>query len=392
MATHATLTTLSEILKTFYLPPIRSQLNDATVLLSQVASGKDQVSGQDVVTPLMYGFSQGVGARAEDATLPSAKRALHKQSLTQLKANYGRIQLSGHVIRATRDDRGAFVRAISSEIQNMVTGIKNDYNRQCFGDGTGAIATVSGAHTTSTTLTVTDAQYLREEMPVYIPDATAPSDDAVTLTNINDSANTATADDGITAANGSLIYRGESSTSTSKDNEIMGLKGIASNTVTLQNLAPATYLWWKPASINSSTTTLTFDTMQTLWTAVEKKAGNVDLIVTDYTQRDNYAALMSSQGDGRRWVNVMDLAGGFKGIEYNGIPIVPDKDCPTGYMFFLDTSVLSFQEKADWEWMDMDGSIWNRVLNKEAYEATILKESNLVTGARNRCAAFTALT
>ena len=88
----------------------------------------------------------------------------------------------------------------------------------------------------------------------------------------------------------------------------------------------------------------------------------------------------------------MELESGFRALEYNGQPLVPDKDCPDKHMFFLDTSVMSFQKKGDWDWMDMDGAIWSRVTNKEAYEATIVLESNLVTGARNRSAVITAAT
>ena len=128
--------------------------------------------------------------------------------------------------------------------------------------------------------------------------------------------------------------------------------------------------------------------MQDCFTAVEKKAGNVNLLVTSYELRDIYATLLESQ---RRYVNVMELESGFRGLEYNGQPLIPDKDCPDKHMFFLDTNVLSFQKKGDWDWMDMDGAIWSRVADKEAYEATIVLESNLVTTARNRSAVMTAL-
>ena len=88
----------------------------------------------------------------------------------------------------------------------------------------------------------------------------------------------------------------------------------------------------------------------------------------------------------------MELESGFRGLEYNGQPLIPDKDCQDNHMYFLDTNVLSFQKKGDWDWMDMDGAIWSRVADKEAYEATIVLESNLVTTARNRSAVMTALT
>ena len=400
---------LENILKTFYLPPIRSQLNTSTVLLDRIRAGSEQVSGQDVVTPLMVGYSQGVGARSEDGTLPTARKSLYDTSTTQLKANYGRIQLSGHLMRATRDDRGSFVRAVGSEIQNMVDGLKQDYNRQCCGDGTGALATVNDSTGlgTPTDIVVSNTQYFKYDMPIVHYNG-ASAIGTARVTDINDDTNTLTFASAATGTwvNGQPIYRGNATTeaggTNNKDAEIMGLTGIC-DTGTLQGIDPTAAIgrsgvtgsvdskasYWKTAKKDSSTTTLTLSAMQDCFTAVEKKAGSVNLLVTSYELRDIYATLLESQ---RRYVNVMELESGFKGLEYNGQPLIPDKDCPEKHMFFLDTGALSFQKKGDWDWMDMDGAIWSRVADKEAYEATIVLESQLVTTARNRSAVMTALT
>ena len=387
---------LDNILKNFYLPPIRSQLNTSTILLDKIRAGSEQVSGQDVITPLMVGYSQGVGARSEDGTLPTAKKSLYDVSSTQLKANYGRIQLSGHLMRATRDDRGSFVRAVGSEIQNMVDGFKQDYNRQCFGDATGKLTQLGAALSSSASMTVDSTQYLKYDMPIYVDSTTdinariidVVSDTVVTLKAA------ASADDNAPVYRGTGTGAGQTN---NKDAEIMGLSGIC-NTDDLQGIVVADPLssgvdtiasYWKTAKRDTSTTTLTLKAMQDCFTAVEKKAGSVNLLVTTYELRDSYAQLLESQ---RRYVNVMELESGFRGLEYNGQPLIPDKDCQDNHMYFLDTNVLSFQKKGDWDWMDMDGAIWSRVTDKEAYEATIVLESQLVTTARNRSAVMTALT
>ena len=400
---------LDNILKTFYLPPIRSQLNTSTVLLDRIRAGSEQVSGQDVVTPLMVGYSQGVGARSENGTLPEARKTIYDTTTTQLKANYGRIQLSGHLMRATRDDRGSFVRAVGSEIQNMVDGLKQDYNRQCFGDGTGTLATTT-AGSTGSTLTVDTTQYIKYDMPIVIDnEAVGGGHSGFGEARVTDmpSATSVTTKVAVNADSGAKIYRGNGNSTTigennNKDAEIEGLRSIC-NTDTFQGINPTLAMgrdggtvnvdsiasYWKTAKRDTSTTTLTLSAMQDCFTAVEKKAGSVNLLVTTYELRDIYATLLESQ---RRYVNVMELESGFKGLEYNGQPLIPDKDCPDNHMFFLDTGVLSFQKKGDWDWMDMDGAIWSRVTNKEAYEATIVLESQLVTHARNRSAVMTALT
>jgi len=399
---------LSNILKTFYLPPIRSQLNTATVLLDKIRAGSEQVSGQDIVTPLMFGYSQGVGARNESDDLPTARKTLYSQSSTRLKANYGRVQLSGHLIRATRDDRGSFVRAIGSEIQNMVDGLKQDYNRQCFGLGTGELAeSTTGSATGETSMAVDTSQYMKYDMPVV-----AYSNNGATYRGNFYVRDLPTATSFLTSTNTNAVsdddkwYRGEGENANSKDKEIMGLRGLVDTTSALQNINPSGTTsfgqgdsaapdpdtinsWWAAAKKDTTAEALSLDKMQDCFTEVEKKAGSTNLVITTYALRDKYATLLESN---RRYVNVMELESGFRALEYNGQPLVPDKDCPDKHMFFLDTSVMSFQKKGDWDWMDMDGAIWSRVTNKEAYEATIVLESNLVTAARNRSAVITAAT
>ena len=397
-------TDLDSILKRLYLPPIRENFNRATVLMNALRVGNEGVSGTEVHTPLWYGYSQGVGARSEDQTLPSARKNQYKVSTVSLKTNYGRVELSGHLIRATKDDRGSFIRAIGSEIQNMTAGIKNDYNRQCFGDGTGALATINetaGTKHQAETITVDSTQYLRSDMPIMIDhtDGDAAHEYTITgdITSSTVVTNATTALGGLSVSfdDNDIIYRGEAASQHSKDIEIMGLKGLVYDTsLDIQGVDVSANSWWKPATgVAIDAIADIEDDLQTMYTNIEKNGGTPDLMVTTYAMRDNYAKQLQGQ---RRYANVMDFKGGFKGLEFNGLAIVPDKDCQdggnspkgaianlgSGYM--LDTSTLSFQTKSDWDWMDMDGAIWNRVTNKDAYEATIFYESNMVCYARNR--------
>ena len=75
----STLSTFDAILKTQYLGPIREQLNSSSVLYSRLEKNEDSVVGKNFTIPLHYGRNEGVGARAEGGTLPSAgnPKALH---------------------------------------------------------------------------------------------------------------------------------------------------------------------------------------------------------------------------------------------------------------------------------------------------------------------------
>src|SRR3954471_796438 len=145
--------TADAVLKEFYLPGIRSILNFEVFLLSQVETNSEDIEGRRAVLAINTGRNQGIGARAEMGTLPDAGHQGYNEQRVPLKYNYGRIQLSGPVIRSMGSDRGSFTRAIQSETQGVTRDLRNDINRQCYGGATGAIATLTAA-ASSTTVTV----------------------------------------------------------------------------------------------------------------------------------------------------------------------------------------------------------------------------------------------
>src|SRR5262249_20958285 len=113
MAT-ATMTVLDAVLKFDYLGPIQDQLNNDTILMNKVRKSSEEVVGKQVILPLRFGRNTGVGARAENATLPIAGFQQYLDAQFPTKTVYGRVEISGKTIRATRNDRGAFVRAARS--------------------------------------------------------------------------------------------------------------------------------------------------------------------------------------------------------------------------------------------------------------------------------------
>lgn len=52
-------------------------------------------------------------------------------------------------------------------------------------------------------------------------------------------------------------------------------------------------------------------------------------------------------------------------------------------MFFANEDELTVYRQADWEFMDRDGSMWNRVSGYDAYEAIMYQYSELGCHRRN---------
>lgn len=68
-----------------------------------------------------------------------------------------------------------------------------------------------------------------------------------------------------------------------------------------------------------------------------------DLIVCDPVQHEEYGNLL---GDKRRYMQEVTLRGqkivldgGYQALEFDGVPVIQDKDCPSGKMFFLNSAV-----------------------------------------------------
>ena len=119
-----TMTTISDILKNFYLGPLRNQLDNATVLLAHVRKSSVEVVGTQVIVPIKINRNWGVLAAGTggNATLPTARRQGYDSAQFATKDIYGRLSIRGKTIRATKTDSGAVLRVIQSEME----GLKDD--------------------------------------------------------------------------------------------------------------------------------------------------------------------------------------------------------------------------------------------------------------------------
>ena len=75
----------------------------------------------------------------------------------------------------------------------------------------------------------------------------------------------------------------------------------------------------------------------------------------------------------------MELAGGYKAMSFNGIPVVADRFCPDGTMYLLNTDDFCLHQLCDWQWLEgEDGKVLRQVAGKPVYTATLVKYADLV--------------
>lgn len=377
------ITAFDAALRIFYLPVIRKQLAENTILLQNIKrdSKKIDASGKYARLTLNKEWSAGYGSRAENADLPDEVDASYVNSDVYMKYEYGRIKVTGPVMAASKDNKGAITRALSSEMSSITLAIKNNMNREVFGDGYGALAQVTtGANdATYSTFTVDTTKYIKKGMK--IDSYSAKSGGAIGL-------------DGATVYDvpSSTTFRVEEGSETVIDSdyifikdargvEMMGLLGIIDEDTyrsTLQGVNRSTGQgnnWWR-GSVQASgvDADLKLSDMQDAWTKGEQNDGITKFIITTFSLRDAYADLLIPD---RRYVNTMELKGGYKGVSFNDVPVVADKDAIAKTMFFVDPSTLTFFVSKEVSWMDDDGHILSRVLNKDAFEATLRAYQNL---------------
>jgi hypothetical protein len=79
----------------------------------------------------------------------------------------------------------------------------------------------------------------------------------------------------------------------------------------------------------------------------------------------------------RQWFNTLTLDGGFKAVDHNGVPLVPDNQCRRGTVYAIVPDALRIFQTSDFEWMEEDGAILSRSATTDAYTATLFHYGDL---------------
>ena len=386
----ATLTTLADIIKTQYAPVVGEMINHSTPILDRIGKDYDSVQGKDFTIPLHYGRNEGIGARGEGAQLPAAGNQSYKASVLPMRYQYGRFQITGQTIKATRNNEGAYRKAVRSEMEGLANDMCDSISRQLFGDGSGLLATLASSGSGTSTVVVDSTAKLRVGMPVdIIVKTTGAATAGLAGTSV------ATITDGTTFTISGTLAGSPAATygvyiAGSRDLEMMGLGGIVSATTTVQGLDVSSYPWWvATVQGNSGTARAISDTIlqKALDTLTQNSNGKPSAMYTTYGVRRAYQSILAAQ---KQFVNTMTLTGGFDTIAYNGLPIIPDKNAPSGKIFVVDESKLKFYRMSDnggedngLFWLEEDGNMLKYVTGYDAYEAILCLYSNLGTTMRN---------
>ena len=361
-------------LKSVYLGVIANQLNTkANPLLAKIKQTDSNIWGKDIIKLAPFGINGGIGAGTETGALPTPAGNSYVQFKTALKNLFGRIEISDKAVRASSNAGGAFVNLLADEMEGLVKASTFNLGRMVYGDGTGLLAEVATeASAESTSIVVDDARNLIEGMVVDIFDTEGNvlvSGKRVTYVDRQ----TKTVYLGIISKvvpQGAKLY-----VQGSKDNEITGLEAIFGNG-NLYGLNRTDYPWLNPY-VNNASVPMDDVTLQTTIDAIEDKAGSeVDFIACSRGARKAYQQYLTYY---RRNIDVAELAGGFKAITFNGIPVVADRFIKEGTAYLLNTKDFALHQLCDWQWLEgEDGKILKQNPGFPSYTATLVKYADLI--------------
>lgn len=396
-------TAAGNILKEVYLPALQELLNNATPLLSQMEKEITPVEGGNFVIALHTGRNSAAAiARAEGGTLPTAGQQSYKRAIVPVKQLYSRIEVSGKAIAATRSNKGAFLKALESEMKYVMIDTKRQLNRQLNGDGTGALAYWTAADDTSGT-NVDDGL---GNGTTYLP-AGASTLDLIDATD-NSTAlgtNLVVTRGTVGATSTAITWTGTVSGSAAGDylvlpgtigKEMLGIRGVISDgdpailgAGGLHGLPVASNPDWKAFVLGSDSAKqdLSFPLIQQLLSRIVSESGadesDIKLFYCHPAMRDTYVKLCQ---DERVFYNVMKLDGGWEAVTYNGKPIVADVQARRNALFAITPSSMSLMQMAPLDFMDKDGSMFYRISggDKDAYGATAFVYQELGCKVRNQ--------
>lgn len=367
-----TMAKVQEALKMFYLPTMVTQINEKTdPFMAAIEKGSENVSGAKVVMALRYGRNGGVGNRADDGDLPNPSSRKTKQAKWETKNLFARIMLTDKVIKASANSRGAFVDLLEAELDDAMMDAKENFARQLYGDGSGVI-TLCKVSTATNTILVDDTIALAEGMLVDIVTA---SNGTILATErevmaVDHDLKTITLSGAVmtTAVTHGVVVSG------SYGLELTGLGKIFTPNSTIYEIDRSLNKWMNPNVIAAGGEISELIIQKGIDVSEIYAGADVDYMIGSHGIRRAYIYLFQTQ---KRIINTLDLKGGFKALDYNGIGLVASKYMKPGELYQLASKDFKMYQMSEFDWLDKDGAVMSRVANKAAYEATLYKYADL---------------
>lgn len=368
------LTSGTALFKTKFGKLSENAYNSANPILGTIKKQYDFV-GEDYKAAVPTFFAGGVGS----GSLPTANPASAVKATLNAKKVYAVTEIQREALKASMGDEGAFVEAMKWNVQKTVESWNRNASRIIFGDGTGALGTLSANATGTAAAPVgvisaatwveghwEENDYINfgSDASVFRIDGVNPSTRAITMTRLSGTLD-------LTASGSGMIAYMQNS----KDNDPIGLKGVCDATSgTLYGVTVARR--FQSTQIAAGGSGISTDIMNELVSKVMFKCGKAPkLLATSYTQMRKIKNFLEDQKIYQIDPRASELKGkiSWSGIEFmaNGskLAIIEDRMCPDDRMYAINTDFITAYHRPDFGWFDDDGTVFLRIANDDAYGA-----------------------
>ena len=399
-----TLTDVSAILKTKYLPVMEKHINTEDFLTKWVEKHKQvETVGNQFTKSFKYSHSEGTGMLTDvTGQLSPAQRALYKTFTGSPKWRDGRIRIYEAIVHLMNTDEKSFIDEITSETEGITDAMKCEKERMNFGDGGNTpLAIVDEATATNPSVislaSGSTTQYLRPGMPIdFLNSSNEVIENAsgvlvgdiiddYSFTLVHSVAAAGLAAFAASLEDAKIFHKG------GYKNEFYGLKaliGTNNNTVLGVNRALSAGAWFRPtvqyvqadgklgtssAATGSHVPNIVnmVGLVQKLLT--QKKAKKKNLV--SFATAGVAQTLVANKIQNQEYIEPskkIDLWP-YEVVTFNGIPILSGNYCPDNTIFINEMSgMVQFLAKK-LGFSDMDGNMWKWVNDYAAYEAFLLE-------------------
>lgn len=423
----------TEILQDLFLPVVADTVIYPNTRLKRLPRTSQRVRGKNVVFPIHKDDANGVVALGAGATLPEPDTEKFDQYTFGIRHIYGRMKFDGITADANEGAIASWLDVVMNEMQSKAKLLARQRQRMYCNDGSGVLCEVTAAGGLDPeVLTVRCNQLI--ESPGTITD-TAPTrwikvgqiicginpgssgptnsprglgvvksktattitlEDPTVLTGERNEIGSFVAGDYIV----SLSHYADDvndikiGKETGFKNEPMGIRGILQDT----NPTHDTYF----QGIDSSGTNnpfnratilsnggvarpITIDLLdEAVMTVVETADSVPTAIFGDFKQIRKVAALILPERRFNTTGGTIDFELGYGDLTIHGIPFFADRDTYGNSLEFVDETDLKMYVMKDMTWMDKDGSIYQRMLDKDEYQATFYCRETLGCDVRDK--------
>jgi hypothetical protein len=392
-----TVTTAENALKNIYLDTVIHDINTKTnPFLTMIEKNAKIVSGKDAKVSIRSGNS-AVGVGTESGDLPVSTNEKQVDVAVPLKNLYGTFQITDKALKTASLDANAFASLLSGEMQNLVSAAQNNLTTMLYGNGKKLLGVFDSTNFNGTRTVITlNARYMGnfvvgQSVAVYTPAGSKVSATGTTISAISTGSKTITLSTATTEnkADKYYIYMAvDDGTSMNGIDSVFETSPYGIDLTNNPDLAPFRF-----NEVSTDIKVMDEDAVMDFMDKYEEHCqGNAcDIILTHPTVKK---AIFEGLRDTRANIGSTELAGGFSGFTFNGIPLYSDIKCKGGTLYALNSKSFAMHQLCDWSWLsNEDGTILKQQAGKPTYSATLVKYADLVCNKpflQGKCSNYSA--